>query len=57
MGRRDSLSTDFVAAAVERDALAARLLNAQARVEHFDARAAQAREEAESLAASIRALF
>jgi hypothetical protein len=57
MAPRDSLSTDFVAAAMaERDALAARLLDAQTRIDHFDALVAEAREEAESLGASIRAI-
>jgi hypothetical protein len=40
----------------ERDALAARLIDVQARVDHLDALAAEAREEAESLGASIRAI-
>ena len=57
MAAPESLSSDFVAAAAaERDALAVRLIDAQRRIEHFDGRAAEAREEAESLAASIRAI-
>jgi hypothetical protein len=53
----DSLSSDFVAAATaERDALAARLIDAQARIDHFEGRAAEAREKAEALVASIRAI-
>ena len=53
----ESLSTDFVAAAsAERDVLAVRLLEARARIDHFDTLAAEAREEAQSLGASIRAI-
>jgi hypothetical protein len=52
-----SVSIDFVAAATaERDALAARLIDVQARVDHFEGRAAEAREQAEALVASIRAI-
>ena len=57
MSARDSLSADFVeAAAAERDALAVRLLDAQARIEELESRVAEAREEAESFRASIRAI-
>ena len=57
MAVRDSLSRDFVAAAAaERDALAARLLGAQARVEQLEALVAEARAEADSLRASVRAV-
>jgi hypothetical protein len=53
----ESLSSDFVAAAMaERDALAARLIDAQARIDHFEGRAAEAREQAEALSTSIRAI-
>jgi hypothetical protein len=52
-----SVSSGFVVAATaERDALAARLIDAQARVDRFEGRAAEVREEAEALAASIRAI-
>jgi hypothetical protein len=52
-----SVSSGFVVAATaERDALAARLIDAQARVDRFEGRAAEAQEEAEALAASIRAI-
>jgi hypothetical protein len=54
---RRSLSADFVAAATaERDALASLLRDVQARIDHFDALVAEARAEAESVAASIRAI-
>jgi hypothetical protein len=57
MPKAESASTDFVEAAeAERDLLAARLAEAQARVEHFEALAAEAREEASSLVDSIRAI-
>lgn len=57
MPPRDSLSAAFVAAAeVERDALVARLLDVQARIDGFEALVAEAREEAASLEASIRAV-
>ena len=57
MGAPGSVSNDFVAAATaERDALAARLIDAQARVDHFECHAAEAREEAEAFVASIRAI-
>jgi len=53
----DSLSRDFIAAATaERDALVVRLIDAQARIDDFEALAAEAREETESFAASIRAI-
>jgi hypothetical protein len=53
----ESLSSNFVTAAeAERETLAARLVDAQERAEHFESLAAQAREEAETLAASIRAI-
>ena len=41
---------------MERDALVARLLDVQARIDGFEALVAEAREEAESLEASIRAV-
>lgn len=51
------LTNDFVTAAkAEREHLAARLTEAQERVEHFEACAAEARDEAESLARLIRDL-
>jgi aldehyde:ferredoxin oxidoreductase len=50
-------SSDFLhAAQAERDRLAALLTGAQERVEHFEALAAEAREEAKSLADSVRAI-
>jgi hypothetical protein len=53
----ESFSHDFVSAAwAEREVLAERLADAQARVEHFETLAAKAREHAESLAGSIRAI-
>ncbi|SRR6266498_2613506 len=53
----ESLSSNFVTAAeAERETLAARLVDAQEQAEHFESLAAQAREEAETLAASIRAI-
>lgn len=52
-----SPSSDFVeAAGAERDLLAVRLNEAQERLEHFETLAAEAREEAQSLADSIRAI-
>lgn len=49
------LSDDFVAAALtEREKLVVRLGEARERIEHFDALAADAREEAAALAASMR---
>jgi hypothetical protein len=54
---RDSFSADFVAAATaERDALAARLLDVQARVDQYDVLVAEARKEAECVGKSIRAI-
>jgi hypothetical protein len=54
---REALSADFVAAAAaERDALAARLLGVQARIEELESYVAEAREQAESLQASIQAV-
>ena len=50
-----ALSSDFLEAArVERDLLLTRLAEAQERVEHFETLAAEVREEAKSLADSIR---
>ena len=52
-----SPSSDFVEAAeAERDLLAVRLNEAQERLEHFETLAAEAREEAQTLADSIRAI-
>jgi hypothetical protein len=52
-----ALSSDFLEAArVERDLLATRLAEAQEQVEHFETLMAEAREEAKSLADSIRAI-
>lgn len=49
------LSVDFVAAAAaERDKLAERLVDISERVDRFEALASEAREEAASLASSIR---
>lgn len=57
MVRVGTVSSDFLKAArVERDLLAGRLDEAQERVEHFETLAAEAREEAKSLADSIRAI-
>lgn len=57
MARAKAVSTEFrKAARVERDLLATRLAEAQERVEHFESLAAEAREEARSLAESIRAI-
>src|SRR6266516_155377 len=44
------------AAEAERDLMAARLVEAQERVDHFETLAAEAREEAKALADSIRAI-
>jgi hypothetical protein len=44
------------AAEAERDLLVARLVEAQERVDHFEALAAEAREEAKALADSIQAI-
>jgi hypothetical protein len=44
------------AAEAERDLLAARLIEAQERVDHFETLAAEAREEARALGDSIRAI-
>jgi hypothetical protein len=57
MPKAASASSGFVEAAkAERDELAARLAEAQERVEHFETLAAEAREEAKTLADSIRAI-
>lgn len=57
MSSNESLSTDFVEAAVaEREKLALRLSEAQERVDHFEKLASAARDEAASLAVSIRAI-
>jgi hypothetical protein len=57
MARAKAVSSDFLEAArIERDLLATRLVEAQERVEHFETLAAEAREEAKSLADSIRAI-
>jgi hypothetical protein len=57
VARAASASSDFLKAARgERDLLAARLGEAQERIEHFEALAAEARDEAEALATSIRAI-
>jgi hypothetical protein len=57
MARATSVSSDFLEAArVERDLLATRLAEVHGRVEHFETLAAEAREEAKSLADSIRAI-
>lgn len=54
---RDPLSDEFVAAATaEREALVARLTEAEERVAHFDSLAESARADAASFAASIRAI-
>jgi len=55
MARAHAVSGEFLEAAqVERERLATRLVEAQERVEHFETLAAEAREEARSLAHSIR---
>jgi hypothetical protein len=55
--KAEAVSGDFLKAAeAERDLLAARLAEAQERVDHFEMLAADAREEAKSLADSIRAI-
>jgi hypothetical protein len=57
MGRAKAVSSEFLnAARVERDLLATRLAEAQERIEHCETLAAEAREEANSLADSIRAI-
>src|SRR5436190_12115308 len=57
MGSAKSVSSDFLKAAqAERDLLGARLAEAQERVEHFETQAAEARDEAKSLADSIRVI-
>jgi hypothetical protein len=57
MSRVEPVSSDFLeAATAERDLLAVKLSEAQDRVEHFEARAAGAAEEAETLADRIRAI-
>lgn len=57
MARAESASNEFLEAAkAERDLLATRLAEVQERVDHFEALAAEAREEAKSLADSVRAI-
>jgi len=57
MARAESASTDFLdAAKAERDLLATRLAEAHERIDHFETLASEARDEAQSLAASIRAI-
>jgi hypothetical protein len=57
VARAESASSDFLKAAkAERDLLADRLAEVQQRIEHFEALATAAREKAESLSASIRAI-
>jgi hypothetical protein len=57
VARAESASSEFLnAAKAERDLLARRLSEAQERVEHFEALANAAREEAHALASSIRAI-
>jgi hypothetical protein len=51
------VSSDFLKAAeTERDLLAERLVEAQERIEHFEALVAEVRDEAEALAARIRGI-
>lgn len=53
----DSVSSNFLEAAkAERDLLAARLTDVQERLEHFDALASEAREEAKRLTGRIKAI-
>jgi hypothetical protein len=57
VARAESASTDFLEAAkAERDLLATRLAEAHERIEHFEALASDARDDAQSLASSIRAI-
>ena len=57
MGRAESASEQFVEAARgERDLLAARLAEARERLEHFEALAAEVREELRLFADSIRSI-
>ncbi len=57
MARAESASTDFLnAAKAERQLLATRLAEAHERIDHFETLASEARDEAQSLAASIRAI-
>lgn len=57
MARAKAVSSKFLKAAqVERDLLATQFAEAQERVEHFERLAVEAREEAKSLADSIRAI-
>ena len=57
MAKAESASTDFLnAARAERELLAARLAEAHERIEHFETLAREARDEAQSLASSIRAI-
>ncbi len=57
MARAKAVSSKFLEAAqVERDLMATRLTEARERMEHFEMLAADAREDAKSLADSIRAI-
>jgi hypothetical protein len=57
VARTEPISNEFLAAATaERDRLAVRLTEAQRRLEHFEALAAEAREQREELNRSIRAI-
>jgi hypothetical protein len=57
VARAESASTDFLnAAKAERDLLATRLAEAHERIQHFETLASEARDEAQSVAASIRAI-
>lgn len=57
MSKAEPVSSDFLKAAkAERDLLADKLSEAQDRVEHFETLAAEAEEEARSLADRIRAI-
>jgi hypothetical protein len=57
VAKAESASTDFLnAARAERELLAARLDEAHERIEHFETLAREARDEAQSLASSIRAI-
>ena len=57
MAKDEPVSSEFLAAAtVERDLLAVRLAEAHERVEHFETRAAEARDEAQALADKMRAI-
>jgi hypothetical protein len=57
VAKAESASTDFLnAARAERELLAARLAEAHERIEHFETLAREARDEAQSLESSIRAI-